>query len=441
MLTEEYDINKTIKYEYSDGKECIFISYQKKSFDFVIKLSNYLETNSVKTWYAPRNIKLSGLWPEKLEEAIHNSKALLLLYTEDADRSKHVMREVQIADDYNKPIIWLKLDESNPSKTLKYYLSLIQSITINNDEELVFNILLNILNKDSINTEYLSKIEQIETTIATENIKINKWCKEIYVFQNSYLAAEAVARVYFETAKKSNNKTLLLPTGRISKEIFYAMLRIASEYEGCPFNNSYLMNDTETFGVGPNHSTSRIKGINDYLITPLINMNKGPKTSQLAYYYGIDGDEDSEILAREHLKKHPVAAYGISVSPFGEIIGYDIGIHNEDIINDEPRVITINDETKEYIDKKQKTNSIYTVGLKTALESEILMILAFTPDKANAIERLMKEEIDPNVPLTLLRKHPNAYLIVTEDIANKIGLKEYSMIDISPKEVAKCIVK
>lgn len=441
MHNNNFDSDLSIKYEYSDGNDCIFISYQRKSFDFVLRLSKYLESNLVKTWYAPRNIELSSLWPEKLEEAIKNSKAILLLYTEDADKSKHVMREVQLADEYNKPIIWLKLDKSNPSKILKYYLALIQSLEIDNDEKLVFNILLDILKKDKIDSNYLSKFDQIETNITTSNLKIKKWCKEIFVFQNSYLAAEAVARVYFETAKKNDNKTLLLPTGRISKEIFYAMLRIANEYEGCPFYNSYIMNDTETFGVGPNHPTSRIKGINDYLITPLKNMNKGPKPTQLTFYYGIDGDKDSEILAEEHLKNHPVGAYGISVSPFGEIIGYDVGIHKENIINDGPKVITVNDDTKEYIDKKQKTNSIYTVGLKTALESEILLILAFTLDKANAIERLMKEEIDSNVPLTLLRNHKNAFLIITDDIANKIGLKEYSLIDKSPKEVAKWIVK
>jgi len=133
-------LTSSIKYEYSNGEDRVFISYQRDSLDFVLKLSQRLEDKGVKTWYAPRNIKISGLWPEKLHEAIQNCKALLLLYTENADKSKHVMREVGIADEFNKPILWLKLDSTEPkSKILKYFLKLIQTIEYQNDE--VFDIL------------------------------------------------------------------------------------------------------------------------------------------------------------------------------------------------------------------------------------------------------------------------------------------------------------
>lgn len=126
MLISEFIKANNIKYEDSNGEGRIFISYQSDSFPFVYKLSSFLEKKGVKTWYAPRNIRFEGLWPEKLHDAIQNCKALLLLYTEEADKSKHVIREVSIADEYNKPVLWLKLDSSDPSsKVLKYFLSLV----------------------------------------------------------------------------------------------------------------------------------------------------------------------------------------------------------------------------------------------------------------------------------------------------------------------------
>lgn len=437
-----FNLNNAIKYEQSDGKDRVFISYQSNSFEFVLKLSDYLESNGVKTWYAPRNIKFGSMWPAKLCEAIKNCKVLLLLYTQEADRSKHVMREVQLADDFMKPILWLKLDNSNPSKTLKYFLSLIQSLEWDGDKDRIFSLLLKILQKDKIDVSFLSSIKDVNTRNSTKDIAVNQWSKGIYAFSDANQAGECVARVYFAMAKENPDSTLLLPTGRSAKSVFYGMIRVANEYDGCPFGDAHIMNDTETFGVAPTHATSRIKTINDYLINPLNGMGKGPSEDRLNYFYGIDADDiDTDEKARMTLEKYPPSAYGISVSPFCEIIGYDIGSHDESIVNDGPQLIKVNDETKDYIDRKQKSNSIYTVGMGTALKSKLLMVLAFDKEKCSAIERLLKEDIDANAPITLLRKHPNAFLILTNDIIEKIGIEKYAVMDLSPEEAAKCILR
>lgn len=438
---DNYDECRQIKYEYSDGTDRVFISYQKESFDFVLMLSEYLENNGVKTWYAPRNIELSEFWPDKLHEAIENCKCLLLLYTEQADKSKHVIREVAIADDYDKPIIWLKLDTSDPkSKILKYFLKLVQTIEYNDDPSLL-NVLKDVLSKDVISLETLCNAIRV-TKESRLDISVEPWTKGIYAFDTPDEAAECAARVYLDMAKIRPESTLLLPTGRSAKHLFQAMLRvIVSAYDRYPFENIYLMNDTETFGVKPTHPTSRIRSIYDNLINILIKMNYPIEKSKLVFWGSDIDDLEPEDFAKNHLEDHPASAYGISVSPYMEIIGYDLGSHQANIVNDDPRVIEVTDETKDYIDRNQKTHSIYTIGLKTALSSEVLMILAFEPGKSNAIERLFKEQIDPIVPITLLRKHPNAHLIITKEVAIKSGLKELMIANLSPEEAAKCILQ
>lgn len=437
-----FNLSDAVKYEPSDGRDRVFISYQSNSFEFVLKLSNYLESNGVKTWYAPRNIKFGSMWPDKLCAAIKNCKVLLLLYTQEADRSKHVMREVQIADDFMKPILWLKLDNSNPSKTLKYFLSLIQSLEWDGDQERIFHLLLKILNQEQIDVAFLRNIKDIETSNSTKDIAVNQWSKGIYAFSDANEAGECVARVYFAMAEKYPDSTLLLPTGRSAKSVFYGMIRVSNEYNGCPFGGAHIMNDTETFGVTPTHITSRIRTINEYLINPLNDMGKGPDETQLNFFCGIDEDDiETDKKARITLEKYSPSAYGISVSPFCEIIGYDLGLHDESIVSDGPRLIKVNNETKDYIDRKQRSNSIYTVGMGTALKSKLLMILAFDKEKCSAIERLLKEDVDANAPITLLRKHPNAFLILTTDIVKKIGIEKYAVTDLSPKEAAKCILQ
>lgn len=438
MYTNDKDYS-AIKYESSDGTGRVFISYQKKSFDFVLRLSQYLEKNGVKTWYAPRNIKISGKWPEKLYEAISNCRALLLLYTDEADKSRHVMREVQIADSENKPIIWMRLDNSQPSKTLKYFLSLIQSIDYETgSKEEVEKLLLTILKKDPVNIEIL-KENTVQPYQCINNLEPVMWSKGILSFDNQDDAGECVARVYFEMAQKNPLRTVLLPTGRSARTVFYSMLRASSDYTKCPFGSAYLMNDTEIFGVNMNHATSRIKVINEYLITPLQNMGKAPQADQLKYFLGVSDSTDSEVATAEILKKYPPSVYGISISPYCEIIGYDLGKHSKSIVNDGPRLIEVNDESREYIDYRQKTNSIYTIGLGTALQSNLMMVLAFDKDKSNAVGRLFREDIDENVPLTLLRNHPNAYVIITKEVAKKAGLENFT-INMTPLEAAKWIM-
>ena len=51
-MDELFDLEKYVKYQASDGDGCIFISYQKKSFDDLKIISDYLEANGIKTWYA-----------------------------------------------------------------------------------------------------------------------------------------------------------------------------------------------------------------------------------------------------------------------------------------------------------------------------------------------------------------------------------------------------
>lgn len=441
LLFKKNNTYKTVKYEYSNGKDRVFISYQRESYDFVLMLSEYLEKSGVKTWYAPRNIKLSGLWPDKLHEAIENCKCLLLLYTEYADKSKHVIREVAIADEYNKPVMWLKLDSTEPkSKILKYFLKLVQTIEYNNDTALLEK-LRDILKEDVISFDELSKTVVINKESKLD-ITVEQWSKGIYAFETADEAAECAARVYFGVAKDHPDTTALLPTGRSAKRLFQAMIRLtASEYKKWPLADMYLMNDTETFGVKRNHPTSRVKTINDNLINILSAMNIAPDPSKLVFFGESNDEIEPEDVAKQNLIKYPPAVYGISISPYMEIIGYDIGTHKSDITNDGPRVIEVTDETKDYIDKRQKSHSIYTIGLKTALSAETLMILAFESNKSNAIERLFKENLDPDIPVTLLRQHKNAYVIITKEIAEKANVTELSIMNLSPEEAAECILQ
>ena len=52
------------------------------------------------------------------------------------------------------------------------------------------------------------------------------------------------------------------------------------------------------------------------------------------------------------------------------------------------------------------------VGLKHLLASKEVWLIANGPKKAEIIQRAIKGEITPELPASLLRKHPNCFFII-----------------------------
>ncbi|MFR2768245.1 MAG: hypothetical protein ACLTAI_08145 [Thomasclavelia sp.] len=84
--------------------------------------------------------------------------------------------------------------------------------------------------------------------------------------------------------------------------IFRAMCKIADEYDGCPFGESHIISDTETFGVWSEHETSRTKHIKDMLLVPLKRKHKGLSEEQLHLLSGVYTDGDPIMSAQKNDK-------------------------------------------------------------------------------------------------------------------------------------------
>ena len=220
------------------------------------------------------------------------------------------------------------------------------------------------------------------------------------------------------------------------------MLRIADEYEGCPFGDAHIISDTETFGVWSEHETSRSRHIRDMLIKPLEKKNKAPSDEQLQLLSGIYTDSDPIKRAQKFIRMYPPVVHGVSLSPVGEILAYEVGTYNEidEIIDDAPRIVQVSEHSKKYIDPSQPSTSIITIGLGTALSSSVLLILAFDVQKANALNRLFTGPMTAGIPATLLREHRNAYVLTTQAAAREAKIDDMVKGNVSAKEGAEWIV-
>ena len=66
---------------------------------------------------------MGSSYHEEIVQAIENSRAVLLLFSSSANKSAHVLREVELAEQGRKPILPLRIDVSDPAGGLKYMLA------------------------------------------------------------------------------------------------------------------------------------------------------------------------------------------------------------------------------------------------------------------------------------------------------------------------------
>ena len=420
----------------------IFISYHSSKVELAAHVSNYMKNRGIKSWYAEKSIRSGEQWDEAIHTAIKNCSAVVLLFCASADASIQVKRELSLADKYKKPVFWLRIERVEPNN-LSYFLTSTQWLDWLDCRDATLEKLVNdIVALDNSNFGDSGK-EDLSAEKEAYNVPaFHNWAKGILAFETDREAAECAARVYFALSNKNPDSSVILPTGRSATQIFRAMVRIADEYEGCPFGDAHIISDTETFGVWSEHETSRTKHIQDTLIKPLQRINKAPAEEQLHLLSGIFTDSDPVKKAQKIIRMYPPVLHGVSVSPVGEILAYEVGTYNEadEIIDDAPRIVEVSEHSKKYIDPSQPSKSIITIGLGTALESSVLLILAFDVQKANILNRLFTGPMTAGIPATLLCEHRNAYVLTTQSVAREAKMEDMTINDKTAKEGAEWIV-
>ncbi|HVZ68031.1 MAG TPA: toll/interleukin-1 receptor domain-containing protein [Rhizomicrobium sp.] len=101
----------------------VFISYSSKDKPTADATCAVLEQRSIRCWMAPRDITPGADWGESIVEAIHSSRALVLVFSQNANLSPQIKREVERAVNRGLPVIPLRIENVMPAKSLEYFLS------------------------------------------------------------------------------------------------------------------------------------------------------------------------------------------------------------------------------------------------------------------------------------------------------------------------------
>lgn len=106
----------------------VFVSHSRRDARLAMDLVRYLERAGLSCWIAPRDIPPGEEWAGHIKRGIASSGAVLLLLSESANRSRHVAREVQIADDHAKPLLPVMPKGLSLSDPLAFYLATTQRL-------------------------------------------------------------------------------------------------------------------------------------------------------------------------------------------------------------------------------------------------------------------------------------------------------------------------
>ena len=101
----------------------VFVSYSSKDKTVADATCATLESKGVRCWMAPRDIIPGTDWGESIIDAINGSRAFVLVFSENANTSVQIKREVERAINRGIPVIPLRIENVMPAKSLEYFLS------------------------------------------------------------------------------------------------------------------------------------------------------------------------------------------------------------------------------------------------------------------------------------------------------------------------------
>jgi N-acetylneuraminic acid mutarotase len=104
----------------------VFLSHAKEDQDTASAVCTMLEADGMGCWLGVRDLQEGSDPAAAILEAIRTSDLALLLFSASANASPAVLRDIERAIAYERPVLSIHLDDAVPNASLEYYLNLWQ---------------------------------------------------------------------------------------------------------------------------------------------------------------------------------------------------------------------------------------------------------------------------------------------------------------------------
>jgi hypothetical protein len=101
----------------------IFVSHSNKDKIAADAVVAHLERDGLRCWCAPRDILPGASWASSIVKGINSCKAMVVIFSANANQSDHIRREVERAVNHGIPIVPVRIEDVLPQGDLEYFLS------------------------------------------------------------------------------------------------------------------------------------------------------------------------------------------------------------------------------------------------------------------------------------------------------------------------------
>lgn len=100
----------------------VFISYSSKDKATADAVCARLETRGIRCWIAPRDVAPGANYGAAIIDAIHGSRALVLVLSAHANASRHIPNEIERAVSHGVPVLPFRIEDVLPAKALDLFI-------------------------------------------------------------------------------------------------------------------------------------------------------------------------------------------------------------------------------------------------------------------------------------------------------------------------------
>jgi hypothetical protein len=101
----------------------VFVSHSAKDKATADAVCAVLESHGIRCWVAPRDILPGQDWGGSIIKAINGARAMVLVFSANANTSRQIKLEVERAVNKGIPVIPLRIEDVAPTETLEYFIS------------------------------------------------------------------------------------------------------------------------------------------------------------------------------------------------------------------------------------------------------------------------------------------------------------------------------
>lgn len=108
----------------------VFISFSSKDAATAQKICQDIEQFGIACWISSRDIGPGEDFQDSIISALEQAKVVLLVFSENANQSRQIKKELTIASDYDIPIMPVRIEDVYPTQGIKYQLTTRQYIDL-----------------------------------------------------------------------------------------------------------------------------------------------------------------------------------------------------------------------------------------------------------------------------------------------------------------------